>query len=592
MRLLISSVIILIGLLLSPAWAAFEAPDSQLTFSNQSNQFVPVDQAFAFNSLQQNDQLTLTWQVKPDYYLYQHQLQINGQNVELETQVPNGTPYHDEYFGDVAIYTEPLQVEVLLKNIQDNATVSVTYQGCAKAGFCYPPEKRLIEIAPISDVQATQQPRVSEQQQIADSLSDNAWSLPLFFILGIGLAFTPCLLPMYPIITSIVLGQQRLNRGKTFWLAFSYVQGMAITYSLIGLIVASAGFQFQAMLQSPTVLIVISLLFVLLSLSMFGLYTLQMPSSLQTRLNQWSAQQKGGALASAFIMGAISGLICSPCTTAPLSGALLYVAQSGDLLTGSSALYLLSLGMGVPLIAVALFGQQILPKSGAWMDKVKTLFGFVLLAAPVFLLERITPAWLSALLWSALGLTTFAWLYWQKNRLPFGGWKQTALGVIAVLGLIASIKPLLPLFADHSGTEVVTEQHLGQAEQQPANVEFIRIKTVDELQQQLAIATQNGKPVMLDFYADWCVACKEFEHKTFANSDVAHELSRFHLLQADVTKNQKEDFDLLSHLKVLGLPTLIFWDVNGQEIEAARITGFMPTEPFLQHIRQPRLQKR
>lgn len=226
------------------------------------------------------------------------------------------------------------------------------------------------------------------------------------------------------------------------------------------------------------------------------------------------------------------------------------------------------------------------------MDKVKTLFGFVLLAAPVFLLERITPEWLSALLWSALGLTTFAWLYWQKNRLPFGGWKQTALGVIAVLGLIASIKPLLPLFADHSGTEVVTEQHLGQAEQQPANVEFIRIKTVDELQQQLAIATQNGKPVMLDFYADWCVACKEFEHKTFANSDVAHELSRFHLLQADVTKNQKEDFDLLSHLKVLGLPTLIFWDVNGQEIEAARITGFMPTEPFLQHIRQPRLQKR
>ncbi len=590
MRLLISSVIILIGLLLSPARAAFEAPDSQLTFSNQSNQFVPVDQAFAFSSLQQNDHLTLTWQVKPDYYLYQHQLQINGDNVELETQVPDGTPYHDEYFGDVAIYAEPLQVDVLLKNIQDNATVSVTYQGCAKAGFCYPPEKRLIEIAPISDIQTTQQPWISEQQQIADSLSDNAWSLPLFFILGIGLAFTPCLLPMYPIITSIVLGQQQLSRGKTFWLAFSYVQGMAITYSLIGLIVASAGFQFQAMLQSPAVLIVISLLFVLLSLSMFGFYTLQMPSSLQTRLNQWSAQQKGGALASAFIMGAISGLICSPCTTAPLSGALLYVAQSGDLLTGASALYLLSLGMGIPLIGVALFGQRILPRSGAWMDKVKTLFGFVLLAAPIFLLERITPNWVSALLWSSLGLTTFAWLYWQKNRLPFGGWKQTALGVIAVLGLIASIKPLFPLFDTSVTTS--TEQNQTGGQQLSASVEFIRIKTVEDLQQQLAIARENGKPVMLDFYADWCVACKEFEHKTFANSDVAHELSRFHLLQADVTKNQKEDFDLLSHLKVLGLPTLIFWDVNGQEIEAARITGFMPAEPFLQHIRQPRLQKR
>ncbi|MGX9417978.1 protein-disulfide reductase DsbD [Vibrio sp. WJH972] len=572
-----------------PVWAAFENTNNA-DFSNQTNQFVPVDQAFPFEYEQTNNQLSLGWQIKPGYYLYQDRFAIKGEGIDISYTLPKGIDYHDQYFGDVVIYTEPLLFNAQLNSVPNDATLTIEYQGCAKAGLCYPPERKIIQISAVtpesdSDLSQLTQPvtqKKSEQQSFADSLSDHSWALLLFFVLGIGLAFTPCVLPMYPIITSIVLGSKSLTRTKALWLSFIYVQGMAITYSILGLVVASAGLKFQALLQSPVILIGISLLFVALSLSMFGLFTLQMPSSIQVRLSNWSAKRQGGESISVFIMGAISGLICSPCTTAPLSGALLYVAQSGDLITGASALYLLSLGMGIPLIIVAVFGQHMLPRSGEWMDKVKTVFGFVLLAAPIFLIERITPIWVSASLWSLLGLSAFGWLYWQKNRLPFGGWKQTALGVIAVLGIIASIKPILPFFIEPESTSV---EHQSSA-LAPSLVSFVSIKTIDDLQRELALAKQNQQPVMLDLYADWCVACKEFEHKTFADNAVAKELENVLLLQADVTKNQPEDFDLLASLKVLGLPTIIFWDAEGKQIDAARITGFMDAPNFIEHIQQ------
>ncbi|MDF4798133.1 protein-disulfide reductase DsbD, partial [Vibrio parahaemolyticus] len=279
-----------------------------------------------------------------------------------------------------------------------------------------------------------------------------------------------------------------------------YVQGMALTYTLLGLVVASAGMQFQAAMQHPYVLIGLSILFVTLALSMFGVYTLQLPSSVQTWLNNLSNKQQGGSSAGVFAMGAISGLVCSPCTTAPLSGALLYVAQSGDLLTGGIALYALAMGMGIPLILVAVFGNKLLPKAGGWMDRVKTLFGFILLAAPIFLLERILPEMWSTALWSALGIAAFGWLYHIKNSLEFGGWKQSAIGIIAVLGLFASAQPTLNYWFGNHETQA-----------QQTTVSFTRIANVAELEEQLALAKAAGKPVMLDFYADWCVACKEFE---------------------------------------------------------------------------------
>ncbi len=315
---------------------------------------------------------------------------------------------------------------------------------------------------------------------------------------------------MYPILTSIVLGGGKRSHKQALVLSLVYVQGMALTYTLLGLVVASAGMQFQAAMQHPYVLIGLSTLFVALSLSMFGLYTLQLPSGLQTWLNNLSNKQQGGNLFGVFAMGAISGLVCSPCTTAPLSGALLYVAQSGDLLTGGIALYALALGMGIPLMAAAVFGNKLLPKAGNWMERVKILFGFVLLAAPIFLLERLLPEFWSTVLWSVLGISAFGWLYHQKNALPFGGWKQSCVGILAILGLFASAQPLLNHWFGSTSNNVSSE----------VTVSFIQISNVQELNAELAKAKQAGKPVMLDFYADWCVACKEFEKYTFHDASV------------------------------------------------------------------------
>ncbi|MCA3898297.1 protein-disulfide reductase DsbD [Vibrio vulnificus] len=579
----------------SPAMALF-GNNQTSTFGSGSNDFVPVDQAFPFNFFQQDHRLTLDWQVKEGYYLYQQRLSFSAENVTLgDIQMEDGQPYRDEFFGDVNIYTNPLFVNIPMQDWQPGAKVIVQYQGCAKAGFCYPPETRVIDIASFTNgdmapaTTLAQTPRqletsttntstpqpLTEQDQLASGLADNWWTPLLFLALGVGLAFTPCVLPMYPILTSIVLGSGKLSQRRALGLSLVYVQGMALTYTLLGLVVASAGLQFQAAMQHPYVLIGLSILFVTLALSMFGVYTLQLPSGVQTWLNNLSNKQQGGSSAGVFAMGAISGLVCSPCTTAPLSGALLYVAQSGDLLTGGVALYALAMGMGIPLILVAVFGNKLLPKAGGWMDRVKTLFGFVLLAAPIFLLERILPEMWSTALWSSLGIAAFGWLYHVKNSLEFGGWKQSAVGIIAVLGLFASAQPALNYWFSDSTQQAQTSE-----------VSFIKIRNVEELQQQLTLAKQAKKPVMLDFYADWCVACKEFEKYTFHDPAVAAQLKQFVLLQADVTRNQAQDIELLQAQQVLGLPTIDFWDAQGNPVSNARLTGFMQAAPFLEHIQR------
>ncbi|WP_347361185.1 protein-disulfide reductase DsbD [Vibrio vulnificus] len=595
MRALLTFFVAGLLVLSSPAMALF-GNNQNSSFASGSNDFVPVDQAFPFNYFQQDHRITLDWQVKEGYYLYQQRLSFSAENVVLgDIQMENGQPYRDEFFGDVNIYTNPLFVNIPMQDWQPGAKLIVQYQGCAKAGFCYPPETRVIDITSFTNgdmapaTTLAQTPRhletsttntstpqpLTEQDQLASGLADNWWTPLLFLALGIGLAFTPCVLPMYPILTSIVLGSGKLSQRRALGLSLVYVQGMALTYTLLGLVVASAGLQFQAAMQHPYVLIGLSILFVTLALSMFGVYTLQLPSSVQTWLNNLSNKQQGGSSAGVFAMGAISGLVCSPCTTAPLSGALLYVAQSGDLLTGGVALYALAMGMGIPLILVAVFGNKLLPKAGGWMDRVKTLFGFVLLAAPIFLLERILPEMWSTALWSALGIAAFGWLYHVKNSLEFGGWKQSAVGIIAVLGLFASAQPALNYwFADS------TQQA------QTSEVSFIKIRNVEELQQQLALAKQAKKPVMLDFYADWCVACKEFEKYTFHDPAVAAQLKQFVLLQADVTRNQAQDIELLQAQQVLGLPTIDFWDAQGNPVSNARLTGFMQAAPFLEHIQR------
>ncbi len=582
-----------------PSWAIFG--NSQSSTFGEQDAFIPVDQAFPFNSLQREHALMLDWQVHDGYYLYQERISISGENVTVgQVTMVDGEPYHDEFFGDVHIYTTPLFADVQLSDWQEGARLIVQYQGCAKAGFCYPPETRIVPISQfthlttsnaevtrtgttnsvdtntVAATESTQPAPMTEQDSLAAKLGDSWWAPLLFLALGIGLAFTPCVLPMYPILTSIVLGGGKLNAKRAFGLSFVYVQGMAVTYTLLGLVVASAGMQFQAAMQHPYVLMGLSVMFVALSLSMFGLYTIQLPSGVQTWLNNLSNKQQGGSSAGVFAMGAISGLVCSPCTTAPLSGALLYVAQTGDLMTGAITLYALAIGMGIPLILVAVFGNKLLPKAGGWMDRVKTLFGFILLAAPIFLLERILPELWSTVLWSVLGVAAFGWLYHIKNSLEFGGWKQSLVGIIAVLGLFASLQPAFHYWYGNNGA----------AEHKQPTISFVRVNTVDELQQQLAAAKAAGKPVMFDYYADWCVACKEFEKYTFHDPSVEAKLQGFVLLQADVTKNRLQDIELLQSMNVLGLPTIEFWDAQGNHVPKARITGFMAAEPFLNHLQQ------
>lgn len=531
--------------------------------------FVPADQAFAFDFQQNQHDVNLTWQVKDGYYLYRKQVQVTPANASIAPlQLPNGEWHSDEFYGKSEIYRHSLTVPVTLTQANAGATLTVTYQGCADAGFCYPPETKTV---PLSAVEALPTLPSGERAGVrGDTSADLPFSALWALLIGIGIAFTPCVLPMYPLISGIVLGgKQRLSTARALLLAFIYVQGMALTYTALGLVVAAAGMQFQAALQHPYVLIGLSAVFILLALSMFGAFSLQLPSSLQTRLTLMSNRQQGGSMGGVFAMGAIAGLICSPCTTAPLSAILLYIAQSGNLWLGGGTLYLYALGMGLPLILVTVFGNRLLPKSGPWMAHVKTAFGFVILALPVFLLERIIGDVWGLRLWSILGVAFFGWAFITSLGLQ-KPWQRIG----QILLLAAALISVRPLQDWAFGTTVAQSQ---------SHLNFTRVSNVETLN--AALASAQGKPVMLDLYADWCVACKEFEKYTFSDPQVQQALQNTVLLQADVTANSAEDVALLKHLQVLGLPTILFFDENGNEQPALRVTGFKDAAAFRAHLR-------
>jgi len=538
-------------------------------FSNTaSSRFVPVDQAFGFDFDQQGAQLNLHWKVKSGYYLYRQQIHLTPANATLAPlTLPAGQPHEDEFYGKSEIYPQDLTVPVTLQQAASGATLSVTYQGCAAAGFCYPPETRTVPLSPVTARSAA--PPVSPPPAPATPLPFSPlWAL----LIGIGVAFTPCVLPMYPLISGIILGGQRhYSFGRLFALAMVYVQGMALTYTLLGLVVAAAGLRFQAALQHPWVLSALSLLFIVLALSMFGLFTLQLPASLQTRLTLWSNRQQGGSLPGVFLMGALAGLICSPCTTAPLSAILLYIAQSGNLWAGAGTLWLYAVGMGLPLIAVTLFGNKLLPKSGPWMQTVKEGFGFVILALPVFLMERLLGEVWGLRLWSLLGVAFFGWAFSVSLRASSGKWR-----VVQIIVLAAALISARPLQDWAFGGPT--------AQQAVAHLPFQTIQTPQQLQ--TALQQANGRITMVDLYADWCVACKEFEKYTFSDSAVRDSLSQVQLLQANVTANSASDNALLQHLQVLGLPTILFFDAQGHEIADSRITGFLNAADFQAHLQK------
>ncbi|RLR17691.1 protein-disulfide reductase DsbD, partial [Sodalis-like symbiont of Bactericera trigonica] len=396
-------------------------PAHAALFGNaHGNQFIPAEQAFRFDFRQHGSQLTLSWDIHPGYYLYRQQIQLEPVKTTLGAYtLPAGSRHHDEFYGDVAIYRDELNITLPLAQAQNDSQLRVTWQGCAEAGFCYPPETQVIPLSAIaaappsgtgtgSTALIPAPPPAGGQGTITPALPPQSNNLPFSplwaLLIGVGIAFTPCVLPMYPLISAVIMGNRlQLSTARVLLLAIVYVMGMTITYTLLGVAVAAAGLQFQAALQQPDLLIGLAALFILLALSMFGVFTLQLPSALQTRLALWSSRQRQGTLPGVFIMGALAGLFCSPCTTAPMSAILLYIAQSGNLWFGGFTLWLYAVGMGIPLILVALFGHRLLPKSGPWMQQVKQGFGFVILAPPVFLLERILGDSWGMRLWSLLG---------------------------------------------------------------------------------------------------------------------------------------------------------------------------------------------
>ncbi|WP_032116133.1 protein-disulfide reductase DsbD [Candidatus Arsenophonus nilaparvatae] len=572
----LSLLLILCGtfLLSTAAYAIFE--------KGGMNQLLSADQAFVFDFEQKDNKLIVNWQIQPGYYLYQKQIKFLPNHAKLDKyQLPKGKYHEDEFFGKTVVYFNNLVINIPIISATDQANIEVRYQGCAAAGYCYPPETKII---PLSSVIATKkslatskfvQPNANSSAKKATSGKTEQPFSPLWALLfGIGVAFTPCVLPMYPLISGIILGKQRpKSLIKIFWLAFSYVQGMALTYTLLGLIVAAAGLSFQAALQHPYVLIIISVLFILLAFSMFGFYNLQLPSSLQTKLINWSDHQKAGSYFGVFIMGALAGLICSPCTTAPLSAILLYIAQSGNLLIGSLTLYLYALGMGLPLIGIILFGHRLLPRRGPWMQYVKEAFGFVILALPIFLLERIFgEIWslrLSSLLITAFCIWVFILLLKKHN-----GWARIGQILFLLLAIIAA-QPL------QNGVWQIPAISKSQGHM---DLKFKQVKNWQEIKQ--AINNNTSKIVMLDFYADWCVACREFEKYTFSDPKVKSKLDNMLLLQANVTENNAEQKSLLQYLDVYGLPTIIFYDDKGIELPNSRVYGFMNSKMFYQHLEQ------
>ena len=571
----------------------FTALSTQAGLFDKKPAFLPVDEAFQFSAAKSENQenVIVNWSIAEGYYLYQEKISVKlnqEENASFDVATFSISPedYNDPYFGLMKIFKKPVQAifKASQPPLKAEDVVEIAYQGCTE-GFCYPPEVKEIKVAdlPIAQVANTEktsgkstalstQPK-AEQDRSAESLFNSKYAVFGFFLLGLGLAFTPCVLPMLPLLSAIVIGQnQRPNMWRAFALSFVYVQGMALTYTLLGLIVAAIGLPFQVALQHPYVMIGLSIIFVLLALSMFGVFTLQLPSSLQTKLSLLSQQQKAGAFGGVFLMGMIAGLVASPCTSAPLSGALLYVAQSGDLFTGAITLYLLALGMGVPLILITLFGNKILPKSGMWMETVKKLFGFVMLALPVFLISRILPEEWTPRLWAMLGTAFFIWFAFQMPK-NGTGWVFRILFLVAAM---ISVKPLQTWVWGETSTPSAVENKV------VSHVEFKKVKSEAELQQALA---ENNKPlVMLDLYADWCVACKEFEKETFSDPRVQKTFGDMLLLQVDMTKNSEENRALMTKYKVLGLPTILFFNQDGKEIEGSRVNGFMPPVEFLQWI--------
>lgn len=585
-----------------------------LGLGNSGDELLPPDQAFAFdlntvngNTLQGN------WTIADGYYMYKDKIKFSvksGDGLSIAgVDLPKGKVHNDEFFGKIEVYYNQLLGNIRLdrKTTEPmDAVISATYQGCSETqGVCYPPITKDIKVslpagqmgAPAATDMGAASAAASGQQSEQDSLAaslagDNIWlTILTFFGLGLLLTFTPCVFPMIPIISSIIAGQgEQLTTRKAFIMSSVYVLAMALTYTVAGVVMGLVGENVQAVFQNPWVLSVFAAIFLLLSLSMFGFYELQMPTFIQSRLTEISNRQQGGTLVGVAIMGLLSALIVGPCVTAPLVGALIYIGQTGDAVLGGAALFALSMGMGVPLIIIGTSAGKILPRAGGWMDTVKAVFGVMLIGVAIWMLERIIPDAVAMGLWALLAVVSAVYMgALEPIREGLSGWHRLWKGLGVVLLIYGALMlvgvsagggdPLQPLrgvgFGGSGGAVPISQSH---------ELNFKRISGLDAVERELAAA--KGQPVVLDLYADWCVSCKEFEKYTFADPGVQAVLSKAVLLQADVTDNTDQNKALLKRFGLIGPPSIMFFGPDGVERKQYRVVGFMDAQQFRDHAQK------
>jgi thiol:disulfide interchange protein DsbD len=568
---------------------------------SNEDQFLPVDQAFVFTAIADGgDRVLLDWQVAPGYYLYRHRTSAKTETPGFalgDIAMPDGKKKTDEFFGDVEVYYGVLSATVPVTRPEGASSfeIQVSYQGCADAGLCYPPVTKTvaIELPPPGTPAASEAaPMVSEQDGLAGLLVTGSLFavFAAFWVAGLLLSYTPCVLPMVPILSGIIAGQgASATPARSFLLSFTYVLGMAFTYAIAGAAFAAAGQQAQAFFQQPWIIIVFAALFVVLALAMFGLFDLKLPAKLESRLAGISGRQKAGSFLGTGVMGALSALVVTACVAPALVGALAFIGQTGDVFRGAFALFSMALGMGTPLLLVGVAGGRFLPHAGPWMTTVKALFGVLFLGVAVWMLERILPGSLTLALWALLVIVG-GYYFGGFGRTSAGGGTGRLVarglglgaivwGVIMMVGAAAGgHDPLQPL----RGASVpgVGGPVDGSAEALP----FRMIASIDELDRELTAAQAAGQPVMLDFYADWCVSCKEMEKYTFSVPEVQQDLTGFVLLKADVTANSEADQALFRRFGVYGPPTTAFFGTHGRECRPFRLVGFVKADDFRSHL--------
>jgi thiol:disulfide interchange protein DsbD len=559
------------------------------------DEYLDPDVAFVLTAEAQSaNNIQLNWRIADGYYLYKQRIKLEPANAAQPVGaivLPKGEPHSDEYFGTQEVYRQSLDASFSVPPGAKTVDVKVTYQGCADAGLCYPPITKKLSVsldgAPAAiagDAGGSNGGYISEQDSFTARLATGSLFLvfAVGFLGGLLMAFTPCVLPMVPILTGIIAGGgSSTTPSRAFMLSLSYVAGIAVIYVAMGVLVALIGSKvnLQAVFNQPGLLIPFALLFIVLAASMFGLFTIQVPSFIQTRLSDASNKQAAGTFIGVGVMGALSALIVSACVAPVLIGALAFIAQGGSPLRGAIAMLAIALGMGTPLLLVGASAGALLPRAGAWMETIKNLFGVAFLFVAVWLLNRIVTGWGGMLLWAvpAVALAVTLWRAQSKSsgaRLAWRGVAALAALYAVVLvagGAMGSTNPLAPI------PQLATQQK---------QLEFKRIKTVADLQREVTSASNRGRSVMLDFYADWCVSCKEMEHNTFTESEVHSALANTTLLQADVTANDDEDRALLQHFGIFGPPTIAFYGADGMERRNFRVVGFMKAAEFAAVVRQ------